>query len=140
MASSSFRKKLGWAGTYLVWIIATLIVLVPIYWMFIVSARSRVELFARPSFIQTSFYVENYIKPLTDPTFQRYMINSIIIATTNAILVSILALLATYALSRWKLKGDDNIFFWTITNRMAPPAAFMLPLFLMFTRVFKTED
>jgi len=140
MASGSFRKKLGWVGTYLVWIIATLIVLIPIYWLFIVSARSRVELFARPSFIQTSFYAENYTKPLFDPTFQRYMINSIIIATSNAILVSILALLATYALSRWKLKGDDNIFFWTITNRMAPPAAFMLPLFLIFTRVFRTED
>ena len=137
MASSSFRKKLGWVGTYLVWMIATLIVLVPIYWLFIVSARSRVELFGRPSFIQTSFYAQNYTKPLFDPTFQRYMINSIIIATSNAILVSVLAILATYALSRWRLKGDENIFFWTITNRMGPPAAFLLPLFLLFTRVFR---
>jgi multiple sugar transport system permease protein len=105
--------------------------------MFLVSARSRVELFGKPSFVQTTFYAENYIKPLTNPTFQRYMINSIITATSNAVLVSVLALLATYALSRWKLKGADNIFFWTITNRMAPPAAFLLPLFLLYTRVFK---
>ena len=31
-----------------------------------------------------------------------------------------LALLATYALSRYKLTGNDKIFFWLITNRMAP--------------------
>ncbi|MEZ4715106.1 MAG: carbohydrate ABC transporter permease [Caldilineaceae bacterium] len=33
--------------------------------------------------------------------------------------------------------GADNIFFWTITQRMAPPAAFVLPLFLLFTRVLR---
>lgn len=140
MAKRSLRKMLGQVGTYAIWIVATLIILVPIYWMFVVSARSRVELFGGPSFIQTTFFAENYTKPLTDSTFQRYMLNSLIIATSNAILVSVLAVMTTYALSRWRLPGDENIFFWTITNRMAPPAAFMLPLFLIFTRVFKIGD
>jgi glycerol transport system permease protein len=74
---------------------------------------------------------------LSDPVFQRYLINSLIIATSNAVIVTILAVLATYALSRWRLPGSDSIFFWTITQRMAPPAAFILPLFLLFTGVFK---
>lgn len=137
MASSSFRKKLGWIGTYTLWIVLTILTLLPIYWMFVVSARSRVELFAAPSLVQTSFYAQNYIKPLTNPTFQRYLTNSLIVATSNALLVVTLAVLATYALSRWRLPGSDNIFFWTITNRMAPAAAFALPLFLLFTRVFR---
>ena len=63
--------------------------------------------------------------------------NSLIVASLNAVLVTVLAVFATYALSRWRLKGEGSIFFWTITNRMAPPAAFMLPLFLLFTRVLK---
>jgi multiple sugar transport system permease protein len=105
--------------------------------MVLVSARSRVELFDSPTLIQKTFYAQNYIKPLTNPTFQRYLANSLIVATSNAALVAFLALTATYALSRWKLKGSDSIFFWTITNRMAPPAAFMLPLFLLFTRVIR---
>ncbi len=105
-----------------------------------VSARSRVELFDAPTLIIDSFYAPNYIKPLTDPVFQRYLINSLIIATSNALLVTVLALLATYALSRWRLSGSDNIFFWTITQRMAPPAAFVLPMFLIFTGVFKIGD
>jgi multiple sugar transport system permease protein len=74
------------------------------------------------------------------PIFQRYLFNSLVIATSNALLVTALALLATYALSRWRLPGADNIFFWTITQRMAPPAAFVLPIFLIYTRVFKIGD
>jgi multiple sugar transport system permease protein len=137
MASSHFRKTVTTIATYALWITLSVITLLPIYWMFVVSARSRVELFAAPTLVQTSFYAPNYIKPLTNPIFQRYLMNSLIVATSNALLVAVLSVLATYALSRWKLPGSDNIFFWTITNRMAPPAAFALPLFLLFTRVFR---
>ncbi len=137
MAQKPLKKTLETIGVYAIWIVATVLTLFPIYWMFVISARSRVELFGSASLIQTTFFTENYTKPLFNPTFQGYMLNSIIVATSNAILVAILALLATYALSRWKLKGDENIFFWTITNRMAPPAVFLLPLFLLFTRVFR---
>ena len=137
MTTTAFRKRLSQAGVYAVWVVASILVLLPIYWMFVVSARSRVELFGAPTFIQTTFFAENYIKPLSDPTFQRYLVNSLIVASCNALLVSVLAVCATYALSRWRLKGEGSVFFWTISNRMAPPAAFMLPLFLLFTRVLK---
>jgi len=137
MRTNSLRKTLGWIGLYTLWTVMIIVTLLPIYWMIVVSARSRVELFDTPTLLIKSFYTPNYIKPLSDPVFQRYLINSIIVATSNAVLVSILALFATYALSRWRLGGADNIFFWTITQRMAPPAAFILPLFLLFTRVFR---
>lgn len=122
------------------WTMASLATLFPIYWMFVVSAKSRVELFGKPTFIIRSFFSENYTRTLSDPTFQGYMINSIVVATANALLVTALALLATYALSRFKLVGRDSIFFWTITNRMAPPAVFLLPLFLLYTRTFAIGD
>ena len=137
MKTSFSRKRLSQVGVYALWSTMMLVTVLPIYWMFVVSARSRVELFDKPTLLIKSFYAPNYIKPLTDPVFQRYLTNSLIVATSNALLVTILALLATYALSRWRLGGSDNVFFWTITQRMAPPAAFILPLFLLFTRVFK---
>ena len=51
-----------------------------------------------------------------------------------------LAFMACYALSRFDLAGKENIFFWTITNRMAPAAVFLLPFFLLFTQVFVIGD
>ena len=118
------------------WVAASLVTLFPIYWMFVISAKSRSELFGIPSFLLTSFYTDNYVSTLTDSTFQGYMINSIVVATSNSLLVTTLALLATYALSRYPLVGKENIFFWTITNRMAPAAVFLLPLFLLYTQAF----
>jgi len=136
-----FRKRSSRSLVAVVfWTIASLITLLPIYWMFVVSAKSRVQLFGSPSFLISSFFTENYSSTLSDPAFQRYMINSIVIATSNAVLVTALALLATYALSRYKLPGKENLFFWTITNRMAPPAVFLLPLFLLYTQVFVVAD
>ncbi len=126
--------------TYGFWVFMTLLTLIPIWWMFVVSMRSRVELFSRPNLAISRLFLENYSNVLTDSAFQRYMTNSIVVSTSNALLVMVLALLATYALSRYKLTGSDNIFFWLITNRMAPPAAFLLPLFIMFTRTFRIGD
>jgi multiple sugar transport system permease protein len=136
----SARKILSYFPNYSVWIIATLITVIPVWWMIVVSARSRVELFNRPDFIIRSFFVQNYTNVIEDETYRGYMVNSIIISTGNALLITVLALLATYALSRYKLAGTDNIFFWTITNRMAPPAVFLLPLFILFTRVFAVGE
>lgn len=131
------RRSLTYLPTYIVWIGLTFITLIPIWWMIVISARTRVELFGNPSLLIKSFYVENYLNVINDRVYQGYMVNSLIISTLNALLVTVLALLATYALSRFKLAGSGNIFFWTLTQRMAPPAAFLLPLFLMLTRVFK---
>jgi glycerol transport system permease protein len=136
----TMSKRTRLLSTYALWIVASLITLLPIYWMFVISARSRVQLFDRPNFIIHSFFEENYINVINNHTFRGYMVNSVIISTANAILVAVLALLATYALSRWRLAGADNLFFWTITNRMAPPAVFLLPLYLLFTGTFKVGD
>ncbi len=137
MRRSAFRKRLGQALTYLVWTLLTLMTLFPIYWMFLVSARSRVELFGNFKLYPTGFFAENFIRPLFKDVYGRYLLNSLIVTTGNTILVAVLAILATYALSRYRIPGDQNIFFWTITNRMAPPAAFMLPMFLLYSRVLR---
>lgn len=128
--------------TIVFWALMSVLTLFPVWWMFVVSVRRRVDLFGEPSFLLDFSKItwENYVSVLANPTFQKYMTNSLIIATSNAVLVSFLALLAAYAMSRYKLAGKDNIFFWVLTNRMAPPAVFLLPLFLLFTTVFTIGD
>lgn len=137
--NSAIRRQLGSVGIYVLWIVLTFIVLIPIYWLFLVASRSPVELFGSPSFVFTGIWPNNFIKLLSDNIFLGYLWNSVFISTSNALLVALLSLLATYALSRWKLPGADNIFFWTITNRMGPPAAFLLPIFLLWTKYFQTD-
>ena len=137
------RKLFAKIGTTFLWSILTIITLFPIYWMVLVSTRTPVELFGKPDLSPTfleKVHWKNFTKPFLDGVYADYLFNSIIVATSNAALVTVLALMATYALSRFKLPGSESIFFWTMTNRMATPAAFLLPLFLLFSTVFKFGD
>jgi multiple sugar transport system permease protein len=125
--NKTLRKALSYVPPYAIWIFATIFTVVPVWWMFVVSARSRVEL-SSPTLLIRSFFIE--ITPTNHrPVFQ-YMINCWS-SLPETPCWSRPRPAATYALSRYKLAGSDNIFFWTITNRMAPPAAFLLPLFLI---------
>lgn len=124
----------------LLWLLLSFATLFPIYWLFVISVKPAVDLFTTPSVILDTIYWKNYANVLSDTTLRRYMVNSIIISTGNAVLVTTLAFMACYALSRFDLGGKESIFFWTITNRMAPAAVFLLPFFLLFTQVFTIGD
>ncbi len=140
VARKSLKSKIGDVGTYVLWTGMVLFTLGPIYWMFSVSSRSPVQVFDKPSLFIESFYWENYLKVFEDRVVRNYLVNSLVVSTSNAVLVTVLGFLAAYALTRFKLPGSNNIFFWTITNRMGPPAAFILPLFLIMTQVAVVGD
>jgi len=129
------KKKIKITFIYLICILLAGATLFPIYWMVIVSMRSKLELFTGPKLYQTSIFVNNYYRPFFKDIYGKFLINSLIIATGNTGLVIFLAIFATYAFSRFKIWGSESLFFWTITNRMAPPAAFILPFFLIFTKI-----
>ena len=53
----------------------------------------------------------------------------------NMVITLTVALPAAYAFSRYKFIGDKHLFFWLLTNRMAPPAVFLLPFFQLYSSV-----
>ncbi|MDH0613811.1 MULTISPECIES: carbohydrate ABC transporter permease [unclassified Agrobacterium] len=133
------RKQNPWLSIIL-WTLLSLATLFPIYWLFVISVKQPFDLFSTPDVILTDFFWKNYQDVLTNETLRRYMWNSLIISSGNALLVTTLGFLACYALTRFDLAGKESIFFWTITNRMAPPAVFLLPMFLLLTQVYKIGD
>ncbi len=133
------RKNRPWLYV-LFWILISFLTLFPIYWLFVISVKPAVDLFSTPDILLKSIYWQNYIDVLNDRTLRGYMVNSLVISSGNALLCTTLGFLACYALSRFDMGGKESIFFWTITNRMAPPAVFLLPLFLLMTQVYKVGD
>jgi multiple sugar transport system permease protein len=133
------RRKNPWLSVAL-WSLLSFLTLFPIYWLFVISMKAPVELFSTPDILLRSLDWSNYVKVLESPTLRGYMVNSLIISSGNAVLVTTLGFLACYALTRYDLPGKESIFFWTITNRMAPPAVFLLPLFLLLTQVYRIGD
>jgi glycerol transport system permease protein len=56
-----------------------------------------------------------------------------IYVTMNTIISVTVALPAAYAFSRYRFLGDKHVFFWLLTNRMAPVAVFALPFFQLYS-------
>jgi glycerol transport system permease protein len=69
----------------------------------------------------------------TDPSWYSGYINSIIYVALNTVISLAVALPAAYAFSRYRFLGDKHLFFWLLTNRMAPPAVFALPFFQLYS-------
>ena len=91
---------------YLVfWVLLSLLTLFPIYWLFVISVKPAVDLFTTPSLFLDAIYWKNYVNVIGNATLRGYMLNSIIISSCNALLVTTLAFLACYALSRYDLPG-----------------------------------
>ena len=53
----------------------------------------------------------------------------------NTVISLVVALPAAYAFSRYRFLGDKHLFFWLLTNRMAPPAVFALPFFHLYSAI-----
>jgi glycerol transport system permease protein len=99
------------------------------------SFKTTNEILGTFSLWPNEFTFANYRKIVTDPVWYSGYLNSIAYATLNTVLSVSVALPAAYAFSRYRFLGDKHLFFWLLTNRMAPPAIFALPFFQLYSSV-----
>lgn len=109
--------------------------MLPIYWLLNMSFKTTNEILGNFSLWPQNFTLENYITIFTDPTWYNGYINSIFYVVLNTLISVSVALPAAYAFSRYRFVGDKHLFFWLLTNRMAPPAVFALPFFQLYSAV-----
>ncbi len=99
------------------------------------SFKTTNEIINTFSLFPINFTLENYIKIFTDSTWYMGYFNSLTYVVINTIISVTAALPAAYAFSRYKFIGDKHLFFWLLTNRMAPPAVFALPFFQLYSSI-----
>jgi len=109
------------------------LLLLPIYWMLNMSLRTNADILGSFSLYPTAPTLANYLKIFTDESWYSGYINSIIYVTINTLISLTTALPAAYAFSRYRFMGDKHMFFWLLTNRMAPAAVFALPFFQLYS-------
>ncbi len=107
---------------------------VPIYWMINTSLKTDNEILKGLTFFPKDVTFKNYVEIFTSPLWRTSFLNSIIYVCLNVIISLVAAIPGAYAFSRWKFRGDHHLFFWLLTNRMAPAAVFMVP----FTELYYT--
>jgi len=133
MKSSTLSR--AFPGRTLLLALYVLFTLAPIYWMVHMSLRTNEAILGTFSWIPESVSFANYARILTDPSWYDGYINSIIYVAINTVLSVCIALPAAYAFLRYSFLGDKHLFFWLLTNRMTPPAVFLLPFFQLYTAI-----
>lgn len=109
--------------------------LLPIYWLLNMSLKTNSEILNGLTLWPRDLTLANYITILSDPAWYMGYVNSLIYVTLNTVISLAVALPAAYAFSRYHFMGDKHLFFWLLTNRMAPPAVFALPFFQLYSSV-----
>ncbi|MTE01431.1 ABC transporter permease subunit [Paracoccus sp. YIM 132242] len=122
-------------GSAVVMTLYLLFLLVPIYWLLNMSLKTNAEITGAFSLYPLNPTLANYRTILTDPSWYMGYVNSLIYVVMNTALSLAVALPAAYAFSRYRFLGDKHLFFWLLTNRMAPPAVFALPFFQLYSAV-----
>lgn len=116
-------------------LIYCLFLMLPIYWLISMSFKTTNEILGGFSLFPQTFTLENYRTIFTEPSWYWAYVNSIIYVSLNTVISITVALPAAYAFSRYRFLGDRTLFFWLLTNRMAPAAVFVLPFFQLYSAV-----
>ncbi|MEA2778660.1 MAG: glycerol transport system permease protein [Rhodospirillaceae bacterium] len=111
------------------------ILLLPIYWMFTMALKTNEDILGAFTLFPHHPTLANFRTVLTDPDWYNGYLNSLTYVSINTVLSVLVALPAAYAFSRYQFVGDKHMFFWLLTNRMSPPAVFLLPFFQFYSSI-----
>jgi glycerol transport system permease protein len=112
-----------------------LFLMIPVYWLLNMSFKTNNDILAGLSFWPQHPTLENYAKIFTDPDWRGAFFNSISFVLINTAVSIAVALPAAYAFSRYRFIGDKPLFFWLLSNLMAPPAVYAMPFFNLYSAV-----
>ena len=138
MAYITNKRGMGFPrvnGSAVVMGLYLLFLLLPIYWLINMSLKTNTEILSGFSLWPQDLTLQNYVTILTDASWYTGYLNSMTYVVINMIISLAVALPAAYAFSRYTFLGDKHLFFWLLTNRMAPPAVFALPFFQLYSSV-----
>jgi glycerol transport system permease protein len=107
----------------------------PIYWLVNMSFKSNLEITSGLSLWPHQPVLEHYRVIFSDPAWYGAFLNSIEYVAINTVISVTIALPAAYAFNRYRFLGDKHLFFWLLSNLMAPPAVYAMPFFNLYSAV-----
>ncbi len=126
-------KELAVQIIFWVW---ALINLFPVYWMFTFSLKSNAEIFGENvAGLPREWLWSNYTRALQVGNIGKYFLNSVLVAVVTIFIVMLVALMATFALTRmiWKAKKTMNSFF--MLGLTIPIHASIVPIYTTLSRL-----
>jgi len=114
----------------LTWLVL-LAMLSPILWLVAASLQTDGQLSSGAyNLLEPTFTAFSRMWKTVD--FERYMINSLIICTSAALLATAFAACAGYAIARFRFRGASALSLGVVGTQLIPGSLFLLPVFMGF--------
>jgi len=122
------------AGIYIAFIVFSVVVLLPIYWMLRSAFAVQADLTQTPLVYLPSPTLHNFEMLIDQVPFVEYTRNSIVFSVGTTVTTLIVSYLAAYAFARLRIRGS-SILLWVFLLTMAlPDVGTIVPLYRILSR------
>lgn len=118
---------------FIILILVTIIMLLPVYYMVITSVKSNTEVLVfPPTLVPKSLAFNNYINIFSKINYAGFYKNSLIIAALATFGVVLSSSFISFGLARYNARAKNVIFMIIISTLLLPYPALIIPQFLVF--------
>jgi len=117
---------------YLVIILAVLLSIFPILYLLITSFKPADLTFAVPPVWIFHPTLQNYFDVFAGGTFNKYFMNSVIVALSTTAIALTLGSFAGYGFARFQFRGKTWMMLSSLIPQMLPPITIIVPLYVLF--------
>lgn len=135
------QRFLAKAGVLLLLVIGSLYAGLPVLWMISSSFKPNTDIFQYPpKLIPAVATLSGYATIFTDPTKVQFFINSYFISLTVTALTLVVAILASFAFSRYEFPLKKVLNVMIIGVQAVPPITLLIPYFglVVFLGLYNT--
>ena len=113
-------------------VVVLVIALTPYLWLLMTSFKTRLDALADAPVWLFTPTLEHYPMVFLDKGYLPMVGNSLIVAGVTTVLSLAIGVPAAYVFARHDFAGKEDLFFFFLTTRMAPPISVVVPMFLFF--------
>jgi ABC-type glycerol-3-phosphate transport system permease component len=117
---------------YLILGLACLICVLPFLWIVLTAFMTKETAQAVPPQWLFAPTVAAFKTLIVEKNMLLFLKNSLIVSVCSTFFSVVIGMFCAYALARFDFAGRDDVSFWILTNRMLPPVAVVLPIFMIF--------
>lgn len=119
-------------GHYAVLILLAFMCLAPLIVMFLTSFKTQTQIFSNPPVWVFMPTLDNYREVLFEGSFDKYLINSLIVSVISTVLTLLFGCMAAYAIVRFRFIGRNTVAWTTLLLRTVPLAVLAVPVFALW--------
>ena len=135
------QRLLGNIGLYSAVFLYVAFALLPIYWTVKISVTPENLLYSEGIRLWPSrVTLANYASVLKATDFPRFFLNSLIVSLSTALIVTVVASLAGYALSRFRFRGKAWVSLVLLLTQTFPLVMVIPPIFRIMSQLGLTDN